>query len=188
MYLRMYKPGDLPALFALDRVCFDPPFRFSRSAMRKFAEAPNALVQLACKDIVDSEPEDLLGFVILHLENTGTQLVGYVVTLDVAPACRRQGIAEALMGSLEVTCLRAGAGALSLHVFHQNTGAVRLYERLGFVYEQMAGDFYGPGLDALIYHKPLSRNQGHPAEGQSARGEFGEDEETSPGTSRSEAS
>lgn len=171
MYLRAYKHDDLPAIFALDRVCFQPPFRFSRGAMRQFAEAPNALVQLACEHTAEGEPEQLCGFAIVHLEDTGQGSDGYVVTLDVTPAYRRQGIAEALMRSAERMCLRLGAHAVTLHVFRENIGAVRLYERLGYLYEQRVANFYGRGLDAAIYRKPLRPDEGSLSKVEAATGE-----------------
>ena len=168
MYLRGYQPGDLTTLFALDRLCFEPPFRFSRGAMRQFAESRNALVLLACgrgpEAVAEEpetrvpeteEPEQLLGFVIVHLEATARGLTGYVVTLDVTPASRRQGVAERLMRSIEAAAAEAGAHEMTLHVFGGNAGAVRLYERLGYLYASTANDFYGRGLQALVYRKRL---------------------------------
>src|SRR4051812_23403209 len=45
--LRRYERTDLGAIVELDAECFDPPFRFSREAMRRFAEAANAWVVIA---------------------------------------------------------------------------------------------------------------------------------------------
>ena len=47
MRLREYSGRDLGIIFALDEVCFEPPFRFSARAMRQFAEARNALTVVA---------------------------------------------------------------------------------------------------------------------------------------------
>ena len=161
MYLRGYLPRDLEALYTLDRLCFEAPFRFSRGAMRQFAQAGNALVQLACAragaGVEDHATEDLLGFSIVHLEGEGQGAVGYVVTLDVAPAARRQGIAEILMRSGEAAAAKAGAKEMALHVFSANAGAVRLYERLGYQKAGTAENFYGRGLHAVIYRKRLAQ-------------------------------
>ena len=43
--LREYRAEDLDAMWALDMACFDPIFRFSKRAMRLFAEAAGALAR-----------------------------------------------------------------------------------------------------------------------------------------------
>jgi ribosomal-protein-alanine N-acetyltransferase len=143
--LREYRPGDWKAMWALDVLCFEPVFRFSRRAMREFAEAADALTVLA---EVDGE---LAGFCIVHLSES----VGYVVTLDVAEAWRRRGLAQRLMAEVERKASNAGAAGMELHAFTGNAGAIRFYERIGYERVGTAENFYGPGLDALIYRKPL---------------------------------
>ena len=143
---RGYQDGDLEAMFRLDEVCFEAPFRFSRAAMRRFAETKRARVVLA--EIAG----ELAGFCIVHVERGG---VGYVVTLDVAPLWRRQGLARMLMERGEAAAREAGCEVMVLHVFDGNEGAVRFSERAG--YERVGNDvgFYGEGVDALVYRKGL---------------------------------
>lgn len=169
LHLRGYHARDLEAMFALDCLCFEPPFRFSRRAMRQFAQAGNSVVQLAfaagagaggaaASPGTGAEhpmAEQLLGFCIVHLEPAGDGLVGYVVTLDVAPAVRRQGLAGVLMRSVEAAAATAGADEMTLHVFSANAGAVRLYEQFGYRAAGIAENFYGRGLHAIVYRKPL---------------------------------
>ncbi len=162
MELRSYQPGDLAAMHALDIVCFPPPFRFSRGAMRRFAEAENALVRLAFHPVDEAALQGLVAFGIVHVEQVRGELFGYVVTLDVAPAAHGKGIAGALMGSLEYAAAQAGAQTMSLHVFKANGAAIRLYERLGYAFVRTERSFYGPGLHARIYSKPLRSPMGSP--------------------------
>jgi ribosomal-protein-alanine N-acetyltransferase len=79
--------------------------------------------------------------------------VGYVVTLDVAPAWRRRGLADRLMTEVEDKVRAAGAAGMALHVFTGNLGAVRFYEAIGYERVGMAQGFYGRGLDGLVYRK-----------------------------------
>lgn len=155
MYLRAFQPHDLPALCDLDEACFEQPFRFSRPAMRRFAGASNASVRLACAGEEAAVPGRIEGFAIVHLEHTQGQLLGYVVTLDVAPAARGRGLATALMQDLEKVVAEARGWAVSLHVYAQNQPAIRLYERLGYALHSTEPNFYGRGLDALAYTKLL---------------------------------
>jgi ribosomal-protein-alanine N-acetyltransferase len=144
--LRGYEPRDLNAMFRLDAACFEEPFRFTPSAMQRFAESHKARTVIAESD------GELAGFGILHVENR----VGYVVTLDVAEDFRRQGLALRLMRAMEQDSLDAGCAVVGLHVFVGNERAIRFYERAGY---ERAGDvpgFYGEGLNAWTYRKKLA--------------------------------
>jgi ribosomal-protein-alanine N-acetyltransferase len=143
--LREYRTADLQSIYALDVVCFAPPFRFSRGAMRSFAEAAGAMTVLA------EARDELAGFCIVQLEKQ----TAYVVTLDVAPAWRRRGLARRLMAELESKARAAGATGMALHVFTGNTGAIQFYESVDYNRAGRAEDFYGRGLDALVYRKKV---------------------------------
>lgn len=144
--LRTYRAGDWEAMYALDVLCFEPPFRFSRRAMRGFAEATGAITILA-------EVEGhLAGFCVVQMEED----LGYVVTLDVAPAWRRHGLARRLTAEVESKVRAADGTAMALHVFPGNAGAVHFYEAIGYQRTGTVEGFYGRGLDALLYLKPLN--------------------------------
>jgi ribosomal-protein-alanine N-acetyltransferase len=147
--LRGYRPDDLEALYALDVLCFDPPFRFTRSAMRRFATASNAHVVIA-----DSQ-DTLLGFCIVHIERVRGSRIGYIVTLDVAPQHRRQGLAQTLIAEAERYSAQANCDALALHVFAGNEAAIHFYARIGFTCIGLEEDFYGRGLAAEVWRKEI---------------------------------
>ncbi len=155
MIVRGLAPGDTDRLWALDALCFEQPFLFSRQAMRRFALAENALVRLVVDPASRGSGEVLLGFCIVHLEPSPPGLAGYVVTLDVHPEARGRGIATLLMTALEELAAQAGASAMALHVFHGNAAAISLYKRLGYRSVKTVADFYGPGLDAFAYERVL---------------------------------
>jgi ribosomal-protein-alanine N-acetyltransferase len=136
-------------MVALDDVCFAAPFRFSRASMKSFAEAKNACV------VVAESGEGLAGFCILHVERSRRRTVGYVVTLDVAPGFRRQGLATELMQAVERMAVADECSAMLLHVYAENAAAISFYERLGFATLHTVEAFYGDGLDALAMHKAL---------------------------------
>ena len=147
--LRGYRDGDLDGMFRLDEVCFETPFRFSRAAMRRFAEARRARVVIA------ELGGELVGFCIVHVETVEREEVGYVVTLDVALAWRRQGLAGMLMERGEAEAREAGCSSMALHVFTGNEVAIRFYERMGYAFWARDEDFYGVGVDALVYRKGI---------------------------------
>jgi ribosomal-protein-alanine N-acetyltransferase len=148
--LREYWRGDLRAIFELDEICFVPPFRFSLSSMRYFAEAKNALTVIA------ESGKEIAGFCIVHVSRVGRERVGYVVTLDVAPAMRGHGLATTMMQRMEEQSRKARCNAMALHVSVGNESAIRFYERAGYLQSEVARDFYGAGMDAFIYRKTLA--------------------------------
>ena len=141
--LREYDASDLDAMCTLDDVCFAPPFRFSRRAMRAFAEARAASV------VVAEAAGKLAGFCIAHIE----EQTGYVVTLDVAPEWQRKGVARRLMEEVEARVRAGGGRGMELHVFTGNAAAIRFYEGMGYGRVGIVEHFYGRGLDALVYGK-----------------------------------
>ena len=148
--IREYRATDLDRIFHLDEVCFAAEFRFDRASMRAFAEAKNAIAL-----IDESEAGELAGFLIVHLEGVLGRRLGYVMTLDVAPEHRREGVAGRLMEEAEQQAAVAGAGWMELHVFSGNEGAVRFYESRGYERVGVRRGFYGVGMDAFVYQKLL---------------------------------
>ena len=149
--LRNYQRSDLDAIFRLDMICFSEAFRFDRASMRRFAESKRAISLIA-----EGEDGEVCGFVIVHLGRRGEDWLGYAVTLDVAPAFRRKGVAAGLMREAERRAHEVGARRMELHVFAGNEGAVGFYERMGYHRQGDHRGFYGkPELDALIYRKSL---------------------------------
>lgn len=138
--------GDVEAMYRLDVECFEAVFRFSRRAMRRFAEADEAVTVLA-----EADGGVLAGFAIAEV----AEGAAYVVTVDVASAWRRRGLGRRLMEALEERATVAGVETMSLHVFAGNAGAVELYERLGYERTGVAQGFYGRGLDGLMFEKRL---------------------------------
>ena len=85
--------------------------------------APAAMVA------IDSAEGDLCGVSLTSLVGYG---VGHITQVCVSSHKRNRGIgAELLWRSAQVFC-RAGCDAISLTVTAANTGAVRLYQRIGF--------------------------------------------------------
>lgn len=154
MRLREYKSSDLETIFALDEVCFEPPYRFSARTMQQFAEARNALTVIA----ENEKTGEVEGFCIAHVERAGKGLRAYVVTLDVAPIHRRHGLARRMMQVIEHQAAEAGCESSVLHVSVDNVGAIAFYEGDGYEQSHMVKSFYGLGRHAYIYRKTLGNN------------------------------
>ncbi len=105
--------------------------------------------------VIAEDGDALVGFVILDIEDTEEGRFGYVVTLDVSPGHRRKGLGARLMQQAEREAFREGCVAVVLHVFTGNKPAMRFYVGRGFVQSHRESDFYGRGIDAWVFHKPL---------------------------------
>jgi ribosomal protein S18 acetylase RimI-like enzyme len=148
-------------MVSLDEVCFAAELRFSRSLMRRYAEARDALALVIGAG--DGRGDDeLTGFVIVQIEQDETaEKLGYVVTLDVAPASRRTGVAATLMREVERQALATGAVRMLLHVSVQNEPAIRFYATQAYRQIGLEPEFYGgPGMDAYLYGKGLGDGRG----------------------------
>jgi ribosomal protein S18 acetylase RimI-like enzyme len=150
IFFRDYRAIDLEDMFRLDEACFGEEFRFDRESMRRFAGSRGAITLLA-----EGADEQLVGFVIVHVEGPATGKYGYVVTLDVSLEYRRCRVGERLMNEIEGRVRLAGAAWMGLHVFAKNDGAIRFYERQGYQRVETKTDFYGRNLDAWVYRKAL---------------------------------
>jgi ribosomal-protein-alanine N-acetyltransferase len=146
---RPFIPEDLPALYAIEEVCFDPPLRFSRSLMRSLAYDPDSRTWVAMMDNIRA------GFAMIGLRGENNSTAAYIWTIEILPAFRRLGIANHLLDRLEESAREAGCAAIELHVAALNTSAVDLYERHGFLRTGAQVGFYGRGQDAFSYRKPL---------------------------------
>lgn len=152
--IREYRVGDLDRMFQLDEICFEAPFQFDRESVRMFAEAKTAIALVA-----EDDGGEIAGFLIVHVEGAGGGRRGYVVTLDVAPTCRRAGLAGRMMDKAERQVGLVGGRWMELHVFVENEGAVRFYEGRGYERMGRRQGFYDAGnvgLDAFVYRKNLN--------------------------------
>lgn len=76
----------------------------------------------------------------------------HINNLAIRPGLRGQGLGSALIREVLARAEELGAGKATLEVRASNTGAQRLYERVGFVHEGTRRGYYThPVEDALIY-------------------------------------
>lgn len=75
-----------------------------------------------------------------------------IMNVSVRKENRRQGIAEALLDKIMQIGRERGVQHFTLEVRKNNTPAIRLYEKIGFVCEGIRPGFYSnPTEDAAIY-------------------------------------
>jgi [ribosomal protein S18]-alanine N-acetyltransferase len=164
MLYRLYQPADFPQLYAVEELCFDAPFRFSRALMRKLIANPNSATwiaeTLAGEKKIAEENKKLAGFAIVDWATVPKGTVAYIQTIEVNPASRRKGIASELLRLSEVSALVVGATAIWLHVDVENSAAMRLYEGRGYSRKGREEHFYARNRAAFIYAKTLAAAPG----------------------------
>lgn len=130
------------AIAALETTCFSSPW--SENAITGELSNPLSLW------LVAQEGGEVLGYV-------GSQSVmgeADMMNLAVAPHCRRKGVAKQLVEKL-IVCLREQkVYSLTLEVRASNSGAIALYDSLGFCQVGRRPRYYtAPKEDALILRK-----------------------------------
>ena len=130
----------LPAVAELERICF-PADPWSEALFRAALENPGAAILLALGE--DGAP---LGYAVLS-----TVLdVGNLDNIAVAPAYRRQGVADALL-SVVTGFGREHLSRLMLEVRASNAPAIALYEKYGFAAVGRRKNYYdAPREDAVL--------------------------------------
>lgn len=145
MEIRMMKKEDILQLAELEKRCFSDPW--SVSAFEYELKNPLSVWLIA------AEGDQVAGYV-------GSQTVideSDMMNIAVAPAYRRQGIAEKLISMLIVQLKERGSNSLTLEVRASNIPAIGLYQKLGFTQVGRRPNYYrNPKEDALILRKEWS--------------------------------
>ena len=139
--------AHLSQVAALEKICF-PSDPWSGELFRAALESPHTAVLLA-----EGEDGAVLGYAVL----SAVLDEGNLDNLAVAPRCRRQGVADALLSAL-TDFGRTNLSALLLEVRASNLPAIALYEKHGFVPVGRRKDYYNtPKEDALLMTLPLAK-------------------------------
>jgi ribosomal protein S18 acetylase RimI-like enzyme len=142
MRVRRAEARDLPSILAAEENCFSRDLAFPPETVSFLLDEATVLV---------AEDGDVVGFVMGFVNGEW----GKVVTLDVLPEHRREGLGRRLMDALEEEFASKGARACLLEVAVENREALFLYAKLGYAEIALLEDYYGPGEDALLMMKRL---------------------------------
>jgi len=69
---RLYTPADFPALYAVEELCFQPPWCFSRAYMRQIVRNPQSATWIA------EEGSDLAGLVVVQWKARQGEPTAYI--------------------------------------------------------------------------------------------------------------
>ena len=118
--LRPYHPTDLERLRQIDRSCFPPRIAFGKREMRQSLEGKGTFAIVA-----ETDSGEIAGFVAVARTSPGK---GHIVTIDVLPQFRRQGLGTQLMRSVEAQLFRIGAPTMELETARENGAAQSLFQ------------------------------------------------------------
>ncbi|MCL1977916.1 MAG: GNAT family N-acetyltransferase [Candidatus Bathyarchaeota archaeon] len=127
---------DLRIMMAIEKQCFTSE-AFSREQISYLLSDYNS-ISLTAK--VNGE---IVGFVILQLENQDDIIFGHIITLNVAVPFRRMGVAQKLLFECEAILRLRGVTECRLEVRQANYAALRLYNRLGYIEIGLLENYYG---------------------------------------------
>ena len=151
--LRPYAEADLAALHALDALCFPPDIAYTRQELKHFIEHPGAF------SIVAETAGQIVGFAITRSIRRRIERLGriapaiHIITIDVAPSTRRQGIGLLLMQWVLERANRVGAEAIVLEAAVNNRPAHLFYERFDFTVTGTIPGYYNGVTDAYAFER-----------------------------------
>ena len=130
------------ALAAIHADCFPPREAWGEDAISLQLSLPGAF------GLIDSRGGMLLGRVAADQAE--------VLTLAVAPAARRQGIATDLLRAAKEHAGTCGARVMFLEVATGNVAALALYQRERLIEVGRRRRYYADGSDALVLRADLA--------------------------------
>lgn len=137
---------DLPSIETVDNDAFGT-HPYGLLVLRQYFDITGNLFFVA-------ENEQIIGYGIGAISYGTSE--GWIVSLGVSSTARQMGVGEKLAVKLIDELLRAGAEVILLTVEQQNTGARRLYEKLGFIEREFAANYYGTGEDRMVMTRRAS--------------------------------
>ncbi len=147
--LRPMEERDIPALAALERICFSDPW--SENAF--FAELGNPSARFMVA-------QDGTGLILGYLGLYHVLDEGYIANIAVDPLFRRRGIACALLSDAEGFARDTALSFLTLEVRQSNLGAQQLYCRHGFSPVGLRKNYYqNPKEDAVLMTRSLKEEE-----------------------------
>jgi len=141
-------PADINLCWALDQRCFADGEAYDHETFRYLL---NNSQTLAYKLITPDG--NMGGFVIGMIEPDGT---GHVITLGVAPECRRRGYGKWLMRTIENGFAEHGVTVVRLEVRVDNRIAQNLYKKLNYSQVERLRAYYANGDDGFLMVKAIN--------------------------------
>lgn len=149
--LRPFHRADMETLYRIDQACFAPGIAYSRAELRYYLLHPKSFTVVA-----ETETKTIVGFCTGRLHITEGRLFGHIITIDVLPDARRQGVGRPLLQAVEEDFIAKSVNSIRLEVAVDNLHAQMFYQAMGFERIGMIPGYYDGRLDALVMEKQLT--------------------------------
>jgi len=147
------RPDDLDAIYEIERLSFNP--HWSRSAL---AQEVNRLRSHSYVYVARWMGK-VIGFSIFWAVVDEAHILSFAVH----PDYRRRGVGQAMMEGVLDAAQRLGLRTASLEVRVSNTGAIRLYEKVGFRIAAIRRAFYQDNNEDayVMWLEEIGRRRNH---------------------------
>ncbi|KAJ3300381.1 N-alpha-acetyltransferase 30 [Borealophlyctis nickersoniae] len=99
--------------------------------------------------LLAKDKDRCIGVIVGKLDLHNEEMRGYIAMLAVAKDYRKRRIGSSLVRRVLRLMKEQGADGVVLETEHTNTGAISLYENLGFVKDKRLSRYYLNGVDAF---------------------------------------
>jgi ribosomal protein S18 acetylase RimI-like enzyme len=165
--LRDFQSIDFETLWRIDQKCFPPGIAYTKAELRAYVSAPGVFTVVA--EEASAEEEDsspgggskaaskltfglILGFIVAQANRSG---IGHIITLDVLPEGRRNGIGSSLLEAAEKRLRKSRCNRVRLETAVDNLAAQKFYERQGYAVTKTIPGYYSNDADAFVLMKNL---------------------------------
>jgi len=128
--------GLLGKLYEIEKQCFGQE-AFTKQQLTYLFTAYKAIGLAARVN------NDIAGFAIARLDIGRNTSFGHILTVDIAPAYRRKGIAQKLLQEIEAIFREKGIKECRLEVREDNVAALNLYQKIGYKKVGKLEKYYG---------------------------------------------
>ncbi len=148
--LRDFRQGEFQRLWQLDQECFPRGIAYTQRELKHYMEAPGTFTIVA--EANATKAPAIAGFLVGQRHKRG---LGHVVTIDVNPNFRREGVGSLLMQAAEQRLQDEGCHSIFLETAVDNAAAISFYQRLGYTILRTLPRYYMGDLDAFLMGKSL---------------------------------
>jgi [ribosomal protein S18]-alanine N-acetyltransferase len=158
--LRDFLPADFEAVWRIDQQCFAPGISYSRLDLAAYLRRPTAFSVVAVSaeaeqtqpGLADESPSNIFGFIVAESGSRGN---GHIITIDVLPAARKNGVGSRLLLAAEDRLRAANCHSVILETAVDNRAALSFYKRHAYHVAKTIPRYYSDGVDALVLKKDL---------------------------------
>jgi [ribosomal protein S18]-alanine N-acetyltransferase len=144
--IRASTPEDFEALYAIDQLCFESGIAYSRRELRIYLRLPGA------ECLVAEAAGKPIGFIVIVHDAASA----YIITLDVLPEYRRQGVAASLLETAEKGLTARDVGQVSLETATDNAAAIAFWQKHGYRTYGIIENYYPGGRSAYSMTKSIA--------------------------------